>query len=181
VLLELAPLSEALPLLVPELVEPAPLGDDRLGDAVLPLDALPCGQFVPTQSDELAPADELPVAELEDGLVELEDDGLVELEDGLVELEVDSVLDVAPADVLPLAELLVPPDAEVLELGVPVVAPADVLPELPLPLCAHAAQRNAAATALVMVLRTICKPPVGLIKALRDEASKQSAHVRNTR
>jgi len=173
VLLELAPLSEALPLLVPELVEPAPLGDDRLGDVVLPLDALPCGQFVPTQSDELAPADELPVAELEDGLVELDE--------GLVELEVDGVLDVAPADVLPVAELLVPPDAEVLELGVPVVAPADVLPELLLPLCAHAALSNAAATAAVMAFRTICKPPVGLIKALRDEASKQSAHVRNTR
>jgi hypothetical protein len=89
--------------------------------------------------------------ELEDGLAELDDD------DGV--LDIDGVLDVAPADVLPVAELLVPPDAEVLELGVPVVAPADVLPELLLPLW-HAAQRNAAATAAVMAFRTICKPPI---------------------
>ena len=129
-----------------------------LGDAVLPLDALPCGQLVPTQSDELPPAEALPEAELEDGLVLLDED------DGV--LEVDGVL-VAPADVL--------------ELGVPVVAPADVLPELLLPLCAHAAQRNAAATAAVMAFRTICKPPIGLNRALRDEASKRSAHVGNAR
>src|SRR5207248_7004847 len=72
----------------------------------------------------------------------------------------DCVLDVAPADVLPVAELLVPPEAEVLELGVPVVAPADVLPELLLPLCAHAAHRNAAATAALTAFRSICKPPL---------------------
>lgn len=138
-----------------------------LGEAVLPLDALPCGQFVPTQLDELVSAEELPPAELEEGLLELEDD--------------DGVLVVAPADVLPVAELLVPPDADVLELGVPVVAPADVLPELLLPLCAQAAQRNAAATAAVRAFRTICKPPIGLNKALRNEASKRSAHVGNTR
>jgi hypothetical protein len=139
---------------------------------VLPLAALPSGQLVPTQFDELAPADEAPVAELEEGLLELED-GVAEVED-----DDDGVLEVAPADVLPVAELLVPPDAEVLELGVP--APADVLPELLLPLCAHAAQRNAAATAAVMAFRIICKPPIGLNKALRDEASNQGAHVRNT-
>lgn len=112
-----------------------------LGDALLPLAALPCGQFVPTQSEELAPAEELPVAELEEGLLELDDD--------------DGVLEVAPADVLPLAELLVPPDADVLELGVPVPAPADVLPELLLPLCAHAAHRNAAATAALTAFRSM--------------------------
>lgn len=148
------------------------LGDEVLGEVVLPLAALPSGQFVPTQSDELAPADELPVAELEEGLLELEG-GVAEVED-----DEDGVLEVAPADVLPVAELLVPPDAEVPELGVP--APADVLPELLLPLCAHAAQRNAAATAAVMAFRTICKPPIGLNKALRDEESNQGAHVRNT-
>jgi hypothetical protein len=150
---------------LPEL-ELLPMLELSLGATVLPLDALPCGQFVPTQFDELAPADELPVAEVDEGLVELEDD--------------DGVLGVAPADVLPVADPLVPPDADVLELGVPVVAPADVLPELLLPLCAHAAQRNAAATAAVMAFRTICKPPIGLNKALRGKASKRSAHVRNT-
>lgn len=173
-------LLESAPLLELEL-EPL-LGNELellLGEALLPLEALPCGQFVPTQSDELAPADELPVAELEEGLLELED-GLEALDDEDGVLDVEGVLDVAPADVLPVAELLVPPDAEVLELGVPVVAPADVLPELLLPLCAHAAQRNAAATAAVMAFRTICKPPFGLNKALREEASNQSAHVRNT-
>ena len=123
---------------LPEL-ELLPMLELSLGATVLPLDALPCGQFVPTQFDELAPADELPVAEVDEGLVELEDD--------------DGVLGVAPAD---------------------------VLPELLLPLCAHAAQRNAAATAAVMAFRTICKPPIGLNKALRGKASKRSAHVRNT-
>src|SRR4051812_10391504 len=66
-----------------------------VGAAELAVRGLPCGQFVPTQSDELAPADELPEAEL--GLVELDDD------DGV--LDVDGVLVVAPADVLPVAEL----------------------------------------------------------------------------
>ena len=155
------------------------LGEELLGEVVLPLAALPSGQFVPTQSEELAPADEVPVVELEDGLLELED-GLLELEGGVAEVEDDDdgVLEVAPADVLPVAELLVPPDADVPELGVP--APADVLPELLLPLCAHAAQRHAAATAAVMAFRTICKPPIELNKALRDEASNQGAHVGNT-
>jgi len=171
VLLESGLLGDAV---LPELEVPMP--GLLLGDALLPLVALPCGQFAPTQSDELVPADELPEAELEDGLVTLDDDGVLdvdgvlvvapadvlpvaELEDGLVVLDDDGVLDVdgvpvvAPADVLPVAELLVPPDAEVLELGVPVVAPAEVLPGLLLPLCAHAAQRNAAATAALIAFR----------------------------
>jgi hypothetical protein len=154
--------------------------------------ALPCGQFVPTQSDELAPADELPEAEL--GLVELDDDGvldvdgvlvvapadvlpvaefedgLVELEDGLVVLDDDGVL----VDALPVAELLVPPDAEVPELGVPVVVPAEVLPELPL--CAHAAQRNAAAIAALIALRFM--QASCWFDALR-RGSKQSAAIGN--
>jgi hypothetical protein len=107
-----------------------------LGAALAPLVALPWGQLAPTQSDELVPVDEVPEAELEDGVVEL---------------DVAGVLVVAPAEVLPVAEPLVPPDAEVLELGVPAVVPADVLPELPL--CAHAAQRNAATTAAQIAFR----------------------------
>jgi hypothetical protein len=133
---ELLPLA---PELMPEL----------LGDAVLPLDALPFGQSAPVQFDEPEPAEVLPVA---------------------------------------VAELLVLPDAEPLELGVdgvlvdvPVVAPAEVpapvllpLPAL-LPLCAHAVHSNAAATAALRPLRTIWFLLCVDQGTTEDAASKRSA------
>jgi hypothetical protein len=112
------------------LLAPAPLEEPRLpeldGDALLPLAAPPRGQSAPTQFDEL-PADVVPV---------VVDD--VPLPDAVLELgDVDGVVPVvlAPVVVLP-----------------PALLPLLVL----LPLWAHAAANNAAATAAPMVFRSMC-------------------------
>ena len=126
------------------------LGLELLGE-LLPLEAEPLPELLGVA---LLPLDALPFGQ----------SGPVQLG----ELEPVEVLSVA------VAELLVLPEAELLELGVdgvvvivvPVVAPAEVpvpallpLPALP-PLCAHAAHTKAAATAALMPFRTIWLSPL---------------------
>ena len=98
-LLELEPLrSELLPLVAPELLAaPAPELLEPLGDALLPLEALPFGQSAPTQFDE-PPVDALPCAD-EEALPDAE----------VLALGVDGVVVVlAPVVGLPPAPLPLP-------------------------------------------------------------------------